>query len=128
MQFNGSTRRVELVGEGYFQVVHDEKIPFVVWASGVDITVLGTEFNVSNYPESKDVQTTLIEGKVSVTPLQCANTHVLLPGEQAMFDKKKWENNCSGGRCFLCCRLERRTFAVQRSSFKRDYGFYFPLV
>ena len=88
VQFNGSTRRVELVGEGYFQVVHDEKIPFVVWASGVDITVLGTEFNVSNCPESKDVQTTLIEGKVSVTPLQCANTHVLLPGEQAMFDKK----------------------------------------
>ena len=50
VQFSGDTRRVELEGEGYFQVIRNENRPFVVGASGVNITVLGTEFNVSNYP------------------------------------------------------------------------------
>ena len=91
VQFNGSTRRVELEGEGYFQVVRNEKMPFVVGASGVDITVLGTEFNVSNYPENVNVQTTLIKGKVKVTPLHDESDYVLQPGEQAVFDKESGE-------------------------------------
>ena len=95
VQFNGSTRRVELEGEGYFQVVRNEKKPFVVGASGVDITVLGTEFNVSNYPENMDVQTTLIKGKVKVTPLCDENSYVLQPGEQAVFNKKSGEMTVS---------------------------------
>ena len=86
VQFNGNTRRVELEGEGYFQVVRDEKKPFVVEASGVNITVLGTEFNVSNYPECSSVRTTLIKGKVRVASTD-TNSYVLEPGEQAMFNR-----------------------------------------
>ena len=86
VQFNGNTRRVELEGEGYFQVVCDEKKPFVVEASGVNITVLGTEFNVSNYPGCSSVRTTLIKGKVYVASTD-TNSCVLKPGEQAMFNR-----------------------------------------
>lgn len=70
VRFCGDKRQVELEGEGYFQVARNEKMPFVVQASGMDITVLGTEFNISNYPENAEVQTTLIKGAVKVTNLK----------------------------------------------------------
>lgn len=91
VQFNGSYRKVELEGEGYFQVVRNEKMPFVVSASGVNVTVLGTEFNVSNYPENGDVQTTLIKGKVQVTLSEDTNSYILHPGEQAVYNKESGE-------------------------------------
>ena len=87
VQFSGDTRRVELEGEGYFQVIRNENRPFVVGASGVNITVLGTEFNVSNYPENLNVQTTLIEGSVKVVSERDGEVYILQPGEQAVFDK-----------------------------------------
>ena len=91
VQFSGNMRRVELEGEGYFQVVRDEKKPFVVEASGVNITVLGTEFNVSNYPENLNVQTTLVEGSVKVVSERDGDVYILQPGEQAVFDKSSGE-------------------------------------
>lgn len=91
VQFSGNMRRVELEGEGYFQVVRDEKKPFVVGASGVNITVLGTEFNVTNYPENLNVQTTLVEGSVKVVSERDGDVYILQPGEQAVFDKSSGE-------------------------------------
>ena len=91
MQFNGSYRKVELEGEGYFQVARNEEMPFVVSASGVNITVLGTEFNVSNYPENEDVQTTLIKGKVQVTLSENMDGYTLHPGEQVVYNKESGE-------------------------------------
>lgn len=88
VRFNGDTRHVELEGEGYFQVVRNEKMPFVVRASGMDVAVLGTEFNISNYPENAEVQATLIKGAVKVINLKDENSFVLKPGEQAVLDKQ----------------------------------------
>ena len=91
VQFSGITRKVELEGEGYFQVARNEEIPFVVSASGVNIMVLGTEFNVSNYPENEDVQTTLIKGKVQVTLSENMDGYTLHPGKQAVYNKESGE-------------------------------------
>ena len=88
VRFCGDKRQVELEGEGYFQVARNEKMPFVVQASGMDITVLGTEFNISNYPENAEVQTTLIKGAVKVTNLKNEDSFVLKPGEQAVLNKQ----------------------------------------
>ena len=53
-------------GEAYFDVVHDPSRPFTVQAGSLNTTVLGTSFNVKNYPgldyESVHVKT----GKVVV--------------------------------------------------------------
>ena len=35
-------------GEGFFDIVHDEKVPFVVEASGIKTNVLGTSFVVKS--------------------------------------------------------------------------------
>jgi len=64
--FGQENREVWLEGEGYFKVVKNASIPFVVKAKDVTIKALGTEFNVKAYPEEKTVQTTLVNGSLSV--------------------------------------------------------------
>lgn len=82
--FNGTERRVEMAGEICFQVAKDEQKPFIVKAEGVDVTVLGTLFNVEAYPGNDRVVTTLVEGKVKVElgERQCS----LLPDHQAIIE------------------------------------------
>ena len=87
----GDTREVELEGEAYFEVTRDENRPFIVHAGQVAVKVLGTEFNVSNYPENKDVQTTLVKGKVQVTLSEDMDGYILNPGEQAVYNKESGE-------------------------------------
>lgn len=79
--FSGSERRVELEGEGYFEVAHKEAQPFHVAAIDADITVLGTRFNVQAYPQSGPVETTLLQGSVQVAARN--DKVVLRPGERA---------------------------------------------
>ena len=59
-------REVRLTGEAYFKVITDRDKPFVVKAKGLDITALGTEFNVKAYPEEKLLETTLVKGIVKI--------------------------------------------------------------
>lgn len=80
--FAGKERRVYLEGEAYFEVAKDAGRPFRVVAGGVEVNVLGTHFNVNAYPERKDVETTLAEGKVRV--VDGGREVVLSPGEQAV--------------------------------------------
>jgi transmembrane sensor len=66
-RFTGAERQVELQGEAYFEVAKNTKMPFRVKASGTMVEVLGTHFNVSAYPEEKQVKTTLLEGSVKLS-------------------------------------------------------------
>lgn len=59
-------REVKLDGEAYFTVTHNDH-PFVVRANGIDIQVLGTEFNVKAYSESGERQVDLLEGSVELS-------------------------------------------------------------
>lgn len=64
--FEGKQRRVELTGEGYFEVADRKDQPFVVKVGAMDVTVLGTEFDIMAYPEEGAKRTTLIKGAVKV--------------------------------------------------------------
>ena len=46
-RFDGHTRSVYLMGEASFKVAHDKKHPFIVKTNDMQVTALGTEFNVS---------------------------------------------------------------------------------
>lgn len=69
--FTGKDRTVELSGEGYFEVAHNANMPFHVKVNSVDrpmdVTVLGTHFNINSYADEPNVKTTLLEGRVRVT-------------------------------------------------------------
>ena len=79
---NSKERKVELTGEAFFDITHNENRPFIVQSSNLQIEVLGTEFNISNYAENKYLRTTLIDGSVKVFNAIGENV-VIKPGEQA---------------------------------------------
>jgi len=65
--FTGDRREVKLEGEAFFDVARSSKAPFSVHAGKITVGVLGTSFNVKAYNGDKDIETTLITGKVQVT-------------------------------------------------------------
>ncbi|WP_372772524.1 FecR family protein [Mangrovibacterium sp.] len=78
-------RSVKLVGEGYFEVTKDPAHPFIVQtASGLNVRVLGTRFNLRCYENEQTVETTLEEGKVELFGKQLQHKVSIVPGEQAV--------------------------------------------
>ena len=79
-------REVLLIGEGYFEVTHDEKKPFIIKTSSLKTTVLGTHLNVSGYPGDIKTEVSLYEGKVEISDKNLPdNKMVLKPGQKVLF-------------------------------------------
>ena len=85
VKFVGKERRVWLEGEAYFEVTKDATRPFIVEANGMEVKVYGTRFNV-NTRRDDQIQTTLVEGSVSVKPKGLKEV-MLEPNQQAVFNK-----------------------------------------
>jgi ferric-dicitrate binding protein FerR (iron transport regulator) len=81
------TRKVEFKGEGFFEVAKSKQ-PFVIQTpEGLNVKVLGTQFNLSAYPEDQSVKTSLVEGSVELS-INGENEIRLKPGQIALFDKQ----------------------------------------
>ena len=65
--FNQQNRTVELSGEAYFEVVHNQDHPFQVKVKNQLIEDIGTKFNVKAYSDESSVRTSLVEGIVDVS-------------------------------------------------------------
>ena len=86
VQFQGDTRVVKLKGEAYFEVAHDASRPFqVITQDQMNITVLGTKFNVRAYPDSENSYVTLNSGSVAVTA--AGEMVKVSPNEQLVYNE-----------------------------------------
>jgi len=87
---DGKNRQVFIeYGEAFFDVTKDPDHPFIVNNKGLDITVLGTQFNVSAYPEDDEMTTVLVEGSVQLnSSSELLEKTVLKPGYKAV-----WSDN-----------------------------------
>lgn len=88
----GNNRQVYLLGgEAYFDVAKDTEHPFIVNSDNINVRVLGTEFNMSSYPEDNSINTVLVEGSVSIFEKEKSynkDTSVKLkPGFKASWNK-----------------------------------------
>lgn len=81
LAFTGSERSVTLEGEAYFSVAHNSRQPFVVNHDGLQVRVLGTEFNLRGYA-AEPLQTTLVSGSVDVRIDDQQQPVRLRPGNQ----------------------------------------------
>lgn len=81
LSFAADRREVYIEGEAFFDVKKDRNRPFIVYAEETSITVLGTQFNVSAYPEEKRIRTTLVEGSIRLQKGEAIRQ--LVPGQQA---------------------------------------------
>jgi ferric-dicitrate binding protein FerR (iron transport regulator) len=88
--FDEKQRKVELIGEAYFEVTANPLKPFIVTVLSQQkekagelqkILVLGTRFNVMAYGDENTVKTTLLDGEVEVAGTTGGKK--LRPGEQA---------------------------------------------
>jgi len=99
-RFSGKERRVSLVGEAFFEVAKNKRKPFIVETQHIKLKVLGTQFNIYNYPKSDISQVALIEGSVQI----CSDnlSVVLKPNEEfTLEDGKGTVSEISNSNHFL---------------------------
>jgi ferric-dicitrate binding protein FerR (iron transport regulator) len=89
MVFVGHERKVTVTGEAFFDVTHKAGMPFRVCKGDLEVTVLGTQFNVNAYDDEDAVKVTLLKGSVKILrPAQQAQAIVIKPGQQAVVTDK----------------------------------------
>jgi len=90
-KFSGKNRKVFLKGEAYFKVFKNKDIPFIVNSDQMNVTVHGTEFNMSNYDSDNELEVVLVEGAVSLKENGVKNFLAkgiqLEPSQKANFNK-----------------------------------------
>lgn len=78
-------RRIELVGEAFFEVKHNAAQPFRVLSKGQLVEDIGTTFNINSYGDELTVSTTLIEGAARVSLSgNVVSSKLLKPGQQSI--------------------------------------------
>lgn len=87
VSFGKGNRQVELNGEAYFDVVHNEKQPFIVKTRQMDIQVLGTEFNVTSY--SSDFEVSLLKGCIELSSPNLSSTYRMKEKEHIKLKNNK---------------------------------------
>ena len=87
IKFTEGQRKVYLKGEAYFDVVRDERHPFIVQVDEMEVMVLGTRFNVNSYNRDT-IRTTLVDGSVSIKHSLTNKEVMLCPNEMAKFCKR----------------------------------------
>lgn len=90
-KFKGKYRNVELKGEAFFDIKHNEKSPLVVEAEQIHVMVHGTRFNILNYKDT-DLEVTLESGSISVNSKIKEKKYKeiirLHPNEQVVYKKE----------------------------------------
>lgn len=87
--FVGNERRVQIVGEAFFEVAKNEK-PFIVSTGKMDVKALGTQFDVYNYP-ADEMNISLLQGSVKVyQPQRESHGVALSPGQQVREEQGRW--------------------------------------
>ena len=77
-KFKGNKRAIALKGEAFFNVAPDKKKPFVVSVNDVQVTVVGTSFNIKS--ENGNTEVVVESGIVQVT--KSGKTVELIAGEK----------------------------------------------
>lgn len=101
-RFTSGERKVELDGEAFFEVEHDEQKPFVVSTEKLDIKVLGTKFNVFAYKGRNEFNTALLEGSVKIYEREDESKALFMnPNECAELKDNKLVKRPMGNTDFL---------------------------
>jgi transmembrane sensor len=89
-KFDNKLRTVELLeGRAFFEIKHRNKHPFIVKTSSLNVTVLGTSFDVRAYKNEGTTKVSVVTGKVGITLKGPSKepAMMLLPKQQAILSK-----------------------------------------
>jgi transmembrane sensor len=79
-------RELRLEGEAVFDVVHDERRPFIVHAGNSITEDLGTVFSIRAYPGAASVRVVVMSGSVALRSDSGRDSVVLTPGQLGRLD------------------------------------------
>jgi transmembrane sensor len=86
--FHGKNRMIELIGEAYFDIKANKKMPFIVKTQNAEVLVLGTAFNVNSYTDEPQFSTTLINGSVKVSAAGI-DSKIIISSQQVQLSNSK---------------------------------------
>lgn len=82
------TREVTLDGEAFFEVSENPQRPFTVRSNDLNVTVLGTVFNMNSGSRGGDAEVSLAKGRVRASAAGDGGSIVLRPGQKASVDRE----------------------------------------
>lgn len=85
-EFRKNKRKIHLQGQAYFEVQHDEQRPFCVETDSINVTVIGTTFEIRCIKGERRSRVTLRTGRVLVEKIKGQDKVILTPGESAVLD------------------------------------------
>ncbi|TKG95759.1 DUF4974 domain-containing protein [Puteibacter caeruleilacunae] len=88
VRFDGD-RVVEMAGEVFFDVEKDRNHPFIVKLPDYEVKVLGTQFNVLNYPTDSISEVVVASGRVEVADSYGTYSKVLHPNKMLELNKNR---------------------------------------
>lgn len=115
-KFNQDTREVDLTGEAYFEVESNKDKPFIIHTGSIDITVIGTSFNVRALENSETSEVVVNTGKVKLSSE--TKSVLLVAGEKGTVIKKsgklfKTQNNNPNFQAWKTKNFEFRDTPLQ---------------
>lgn len=94
--FNGDKREVTLSGQAFFYVKSDANRPFTVKTKNMNVTALGTAFEVFSFDDDGGSETILLNGKTLVETKNqqgiIQNKYILKPNDKLSYHEKKEAN------------------------------------
>ncbi len=84
--FSRGNRNIEFSGEAFFNVTKDPRHPFAVNATGLHVTVMGTEFNLKAFKNEPEAVLYLKSGLVSLLSEKSGKNAMVHPGEKAVLN------------------------------------------
>jgi hypothetical protein len=85
VNFDKKKREIYVDGEIYIDVSPDERRPFIVKTTKMDVEVTGTTFNVTAYGENSAQRIVLVTGSVKVRTVHQKKETILSPNEMYSF-------------------------------------------
>lgn len=86
-KFGLSERKVELEGQGFFEIEKNKNRPFIVDMQVLKVKVTGTSFDTKAYSEEKMISVSLENGSVELEGARF-KTFNIQPGEQVIYNKE----------------------------------------
>jgi len=80
--FKAKSREVQLIGEAFFDVTHNNEKPFFVKTNAFKMKVYGTRFDIQSYTQDNASSVILVEGKVSMKSNDSKANEVFLTPNQ----------------------------------------------
>ena len=86
-KFGLKERKIQLEGEGFFEITENKNRPFIVDMQALKVKVLGTSFDTKAYTEEDFISVSLEKGLVELESTRF-KTFNIQPGEQVIYNRR----------------------------------------